>query len=109
MDVRTTENRARRPTTQHEHDIVDSLKIFFCYAYQYVCIDFLFPYFVCDFKYIVNSPGTTSTSKHPFETQLNFLDRYFSVMTEILISRMLTFLAECKTIMKCNVKIVVKQ
>ena len=83
------------------------LKIFFCYASKYVCIDFLFTYFVCDVKYIVNSPATVNMVSS-FGNSLNFLDGYFSVMSEILISRMLTFLAECRTIMKYTVKIVVK-
>ena len=43
-----------------------------------------------------------------FRNSFHFLDGYFSVMTEILISRKLTFLTECRAITESPVKIAVK-
>ena len=65
------ENCARCLSTQHEHDnTVDSFENFLLLILKYVYIDLLFHCFVCDIKYIVNSPGTVniSTLDHPLET-----------------------------------------
>ena len=110
MDVRTTENRARRPPTQLEHDnTVDSFENFLLLILQVCLYRFTVSLLVCDVKYIVNSPGTVNISiGSSFGNYLNFPDGYFSVMPEILISRMLTSLAERRTIMRCNKKKFVK-